>query len=96
MGLGGVRGNQCQLLQTEMGLGLSMAKTICLQDNYLETQNDFFNMYFFRSPTHAHSSSSNYSSSLFVNSASIEESGKYYCAANPGQSEIITVHVHHG
>jgi len=48
------------------------------------------------SPILPHGSSSNYSSSLFVNSASIEESGKYYCAANPGQSEIITVHVHHG
>lgn len=43
-----------------------------------------------------HAASSNYSSSLSVKSASIQESGKYHCAANPGQSEHITVHVHHG
>jgi len=43
-----------------------------------------------------HPASSNYSSSLSVKSASIQESGKYHCAANPGQSEHITVHVHHG
>jgi len=43
-----------------------------------------------------HQASSNYSSSLSVKSASIQESGKYHCAANPGQSEHITVHVHHG
>jgi len=43
-----------------------------------------------------HGASSNYSSSLSVKSASIQESGKYHCAANPGQSQHITVHVHHG
>lgn len=38
----------------------------------------------------------NYSSSLTVTSASVRQSGQYHCAANPGQSQHITVHVHHG
>lgn len=51
---------------------------------------------YFISDIQQHTASSNYSSSLSVKSASIQESGKYHCAANPGQSEHITVHVHHG
>lgn len=38
----------------------------------------------------------NYSSWLTVSSASVHQSGSYHCAANPGQSQSVTVHVHHG
>jgi len=40
--------------------------------------------------------SDNYSSHLVVRSSGAKQSGQYHCAANPGQSNKITVHVHHG
>ena len=38
----------------------------------------------------------NYSSHLVVKSSGAQQSGQYHCAANPGESNKITVHVHHG
>jgi len=38
----------------------------------------------------------NYSRSLVVRFASTLHSGVYHCASNPGQSQHVTVHVHHG
>lgn len=38
----------------------------------------------------------NYSSHLVVRSSGAQQSGQYHCAANPGESNKITVHVHHG
>lgn len=38
----------------------------------------------------------NYRSQLVVKSSTANQSGQYHCAANPGQSNTVTVHVHHG
>jgi len=40
--------------------------------------------------------SDNYTSHVVVKSSTVQQSGNYHCAANPGQSQDITVHVHHG
>ena len=49
-----------------------------------------------RSETYRQQGSDNYTCHIVVKSSSVSQSGKYHCAANPGQSQHITVHVHHG
>jgi len=49
-----------------------------------------------RSPTWRQGMSNNYTSSIVVMSSLVSQSGQYHCAANPGQSQHVTVHVHHG
>jgi len=48
------------------------------------------------SPTWRQGMSNNYTSSIVVMSSLVSQSGQYHCAANPGQSQHVTVHVHHG
>lgn len=48
------------------------------------------------SETYRQHGSDNYTCHIVVKSSSVSQSGKYHCAANPGQSQHITVHVHHG
>ena len=51
---------------------------------------------FIRSSTQKDAESDNYTSHVVVKSSTVQQSGNYHCAANPGQSQHITVHVHHG
>ena len=41
-------------------------------------------------------SSDNYTAHVSVRHSRVAQSGQYHCAANPGQSRHVTVHVHHG
>ena len=54
------------------------------------------NYFIIRSPTWRQGMSNNYTSSIVVMSSLVSQSGQYHCAANPGQSQHVTVHVHHG
>ena len=49
-----------------------------------------------RSAVERVASSDNYTSHVAVRHSRVAQSGQYHCAANPGQSRHVTVHVHHG
>lgn len=61
-------------------------------DKQINTDNGPYKM----SETWRQADSDNFTRSIVVRSSSVSQSGRYHCAANPGQSQHITVHVHHG